>query len=324
MSKTKSEIVFSDQEMEAVRAAVIEIMLDEGKSKAELARESGVAYQTFSSWALGNYTGDNHRVTNDIQLWLKARSDKKIIARTVPEIPEFMMLPSAENFIDTMNFAQVLPEMSIVVGAAGLGKTSAAKYYAKNNPNVWLVTMDPSMASPHGMMVEICAILGITERNPTRLSRAIARRVNGSGGLLVIDEAQHLDFKALEILRSVYDRADGSIGIALVGNESLLAKLEGEGRKGSHAQIYSRIGIRTTQTTSKTGDINALATAWGIEKPDEIKLLKIIARKPGALRSLTKVLQLASMISVGADEERNIKHIEAAWTRLGTSRRTIS
>src|SRR3546814_13135096 len=70
-----------------------------------------------------------------------------------------------------------------------------------------------------------------------------------------------------------------------------------------------------TQTRPKPDDMCALIKAWGVTNADEIRLLKAIAAKPGALRAMTKVLQLTTMLAAGAGAERNIRHIKAAWNR---------
>ena len=62
-----------------------------------------------------------------------------------------------------------------------------------------------------------------------------------------------------------------------------------------------------------------LIDAWKVTDSDEVKLLTAIALKPGALRRMTKCLQLASMLAAGAGEARSIKHIEAAWDRISHS-----
>ena len=59
-----------------------------------------------------------------------------------------------------------------------------------------------------------------------------------------------------------------------------------------------------------------LVNAWGVVEKAEIDFLKIIGRKPGALRNLDKVMKLASMLAAGAGDARSLKHIRAAWEQL--------
>lgn len=319
MTNAKNETTFSHEDMEQMRESVRSIMEAEGKNQADIARETGVKYGTFTGWLAGTYQGNNDRVAGEVQIWLSAREDKKRHSARVPRVPGFQRTESAESFLDCLSFAQIMPEISVIAGGAGIGKTSAITYYGQHNPNVWIATMDPSTASIHAMLSELCDVMDIPEKSPTKLARAISRKVEGSGGLIIVDEAQHLDAKALDQLRSIYDRANGSVGIALVGNESVYSRLDGQGRKASFAQLFSRIGVRITQSKPKPNDMCLLIKAWGVDNEEEIKLLKAIGRKPGALRQMTKTIQLASMLAAGAEEERTIKHIKAAWERLSAS-----
>jgi len=313
----EAQNTFTASEVDAIRAQVRQVMEAEGLSQAAVARDCGVAYGTFSSWLGGTYQGRNDKVAGEVQIWLASREERKRAAAAVPRTPGFIETRSAAGFLEALRFAQVMPEISVIAGGAGIGKTSAAQHYAGSNPNVWLATMDPSTAGVHGMLAELAEVMGVVERVAMRLPRAIGRRVAGSQGLIVIDEAQHLQPVSLDMLRSLYDRYQ--VGVALVGNELVYARLEGEGRKAGFAQLYSRVGVRVTQTRPRAEDICALVQAWGVTDAEELRLLKAIARKPGALRVLTKCLQLATMLAGGAEEQRGAKHIRAAWSRLTAS-----
>lgn len=317
MADRRKDNTFTPEEMAEIRDRVRAVMAAEGLSQADVARQSGVAYGTLTGWLAGTYAGNNDRVAGDIQIWLAARVEQRRAATAVPRPPGFHRTPSAEAFLETLRFAQVIPEISVIAGGAGIGKTTACRHYAETTPNVWLATMQPNTANIHAMLTEIAEVMGVVEKSPTRLARAIGRKVQDSGGLIVIDEAQHLAPTALDQLRSIYDRY--GVGVALVGNETVYSRLEGEGRKAQFAQLFSRIGVRVTQFRPRAGDICALIAAWGVEDPEEVKLLKAIARKPGALRVMTKCLQLASMLAAGQGEPRAIGHIKAAWERLSAS-----
>lgn len=316
MAGTKNE-TFTDDDQAAIRARVQEILSAEGLSQAELARELGVPYGTFTGWFAGKYTGNNDRVAGEVQIGLAAREEKARAARKIPTAPDFQDTPSARAFIEIMRYAQIMPDMAVIAGGAGIGKTKALQHFAATNPNVWVATMEPCSSTVYPMLGELAEVMGITERVMTKLSRAIGRKVSGAGGLIIVDDAQHLDSRALDQLRALYDRY--GVGIALVGNQTIYARLEGEGRKANFAQLFSRIGMRITQSKPRATDMCALISAWGVTGAEEVRLLKAIARKPGALRVMTKCLRLASMLARGAEEDLTSKHIKAAWERLSES-----
>lgn len=316
MTDDQNEKTFTAEELDAIRAEITNIQQAEGLSQNDVAKASGVAYGTLNLFMNNKYQGSNERVAGELRIWLTARAENRRQRSIVPKVPSFIMTKSAASFQEALRYAQLMPEISVIAGAAGIGKTTAADNYAGTNPNVWKATMDPTMASVNTMLNEVAAVLGVTEKSATKLPRAIGRRVQDSGGLIIIDEAQHLSPQALDMLRSLYDRYQ--IGVALVGNETVYARLEGEGRKAQFAQLFSRVGVRVTRTKPYQDDMCELIKAWGVTEKDEIAFLKSIALKAGALRTMTKCLQLASLLAAGKNETRASVHLKAAYSRLTT------
>ncbi|MDA0654724.1 MAG: AAA family ATPase [Proteobacteria bacterium] len=316
MAETASTArTFTDDEMEQMRAEVRVISEAEGRTLTELAREAGIAYGTFTGWVGGKYQGNNDRVAGDVQIWLASRSERRLASAALPAAPAFVATKTATRVIEVLQWAQIGPDMVVVAGGAGIGKTQACNHYAATNPNVWMATMQPATANVHTMLQAVAGAVGVSEKSPTRLATAVGERVAGTNGLVIVDEAQHLVTKALDQLRSLHDLY--GIGVALVGNESVYGRLEGgEGRKPEFAQLYSRVGMRFTRPRPYADDICKLISAWNVEDADAVRLLKAIAGKPGALRGLTKTLRLASMLAAGDKTPPSAPHVSAAWARL--------
>ena len=136
------------------------------------------------------------------------------------------------------------------------------------------------------------------------------------GGLLIIDEAQHLSPEAHDLIRAIHDDAD--IGVALLGNEAIHTRLEGDGKRERFAQLTSRIGVRMSKPKALRSDIDALLTAWEIEGAAERALLHAIARKPGALRLMSKTLKLAHMMAAKQGTPLSAPLIRAAFSNVST------
>lgn len=299
-------------EMAMLRYDVRKVLTEANMTQADAARESGIANATFSAWLNDTYKGNSERIAQDVKKWLDARaSARRTLARITPA-PGFQATPTAQEFLDAIQYAHVAADISVIVGAPGIGKTMAARHYQSITPHVWLVTMEPTTAKPNAMLAEICAVMEVTEKASTRLSRAIGRHVRGKNGLLIIDEGQHLKSEAMDQLRTLNDLY--GLGIVIIGNEAVVARLEGD--KATFSQLYSRVGVRLRQTKAKPADIAAMISAWGVTDEEEARNLTVIARKPGALRSLDKTLKLASTLAAGAAEPRTLTHIRAAWSRL--------
>lgn len=316
MLKTANETTFTPGEMEEIRTKVRTVMEADGLSQKAISTEAGIAYGTFTGWLAGTYAGNNDKVAGDVQIWLAARVERKRQVAQIPEAPGFQATPTATMILGMLGYAQTFKGIVVVAGASGIGKTMTAEYYQATNPSVWLATMEPCTATVYPMLAEVAEAVGVTESVATRLSRAIGRKVKGTGGLIIVDEAQHLDVKAIDQLRTLRDRY--KIGIAIIGNEVVYSRIDGQGRTAQFAQIYSRCGPRKCLPGSKPGDMCALIKAWGIENKEEIRFLKAICAKPGALRVMTSTMELASMLAAAASEERSIKHIKAAYDQISS------
>lgn len=305
--------------LEALRSEVRLVMSEEGITQADIAKEAGIAYGTFTPWMGGTYKGDNAGIGAKVARWLETRRERKRTAAVLPKAPEFLVTPTAEAITSILSYSQMAPDFGVIVGGAGIGKTSAIEHYQRRHPNVYVITGEPCMSSPNNLLLAIAEAMGVIERSANKLSRAIVARLKNTGALIIIDEAQHLGSAALDQLRTLHDLSQ--CGVAVAGNESVMARLQGgEARGAQFAQLYSRVGMRMTQAKSRAKDICAIVGAWGIETSSkEAELLKTIGRKPGALRSLTKTIRLASMLASGAGEEFSVKHIRQAWSQLSSS-----
>ena len=125
------------------------------------------------------------------------------------------------------------------------------------------------------------------------LARAVRKRLAGTEGLIVIDEADHLDYPTLEELRILQEEV--GIGLVLVGNNKIYTQLTGGRRNEDFARLFSRIAKRRGIHKTKQTDVRAIADAWGVVGDAERELLQQISERPGGLRLLTKTLKLAAL-----------------------------
>lgn len=289
-----------------------------GMSWTELGKKTGIASGTLSQFASPKgYAGDNQRVAEQVFRFRQQLNAQASFEMKAPEIPGFFASPTARDVENILSYGQ-RGRMVVVATGAGMGKTTTVKHYQACNATVWVATMRPSCAGVMNMQQQVLAALG--ERDvvgpPNKLTALIMAKLNASGGLLIIDEAQHLQEKALEEIRGWHDET--GVGIALVGNLSVLQRLEGGTRRAQFAQLFSRVGMRLVRATPVDGDADALCDAWEIGDENVIRAMRDIAKKPGGLRGATFVLELAHMIAAREQTVVDAGLVKDCWATLST------
>ncbi|WP_244428901.1 ATP-binding protein [Bartonella vinsonii] len=190
-------------------------------SKAEVARRIGMPDGTFSQWYAGSYAGQLGKQNAKVQQWVEVLKETAGLLEKIPEKPAFQRNRIASEIIDTLTLAQSTGDMVMITLDAGSGKTETCRHYRATRPHVYLVTASPHTRSVHGILNDMAAELEVVEYNPTRLTRAIGKKLErvGSGTLLIVDEAQNLTDEAINQLRHFVD-INGT-GLALVGNDEI-------------------------------------------------------------------------------------------------------
>jgi DNA transposition AAA+ family ATPase len=287
--------------MRATLAQVEEVAGRDRLSRQDVATLSGVPYGTLSSWWIGKYPGKIEAVTQRVQLWLDGYLAQRNTRSALPGDPPFVLTQTAGAFLASLQMAQAVGTMAVISGGAGTGKTTAVCQYRKTTANVWVVTARADTAAMGALLEAVCGALGISERIARRRAGACIDRLRDTGGLLIIDEAQHLTTEALELLRGIHDAS--AVGMALVGNETVYSRLEGRGRTPEFAQLFSRIGRRTRRSNPLKSDIDAMVAAWGITDAGQSRLLRAIGTKPGGLRNIRMTMRHAHLLAMGEGEE---------------------
>lgn len=273
----------------------------------QIAKLTDVASSTLSLFSSGKYVGNTAQVAAKVLAYRDRCAAQ--IATEAPKAPKWYDTPTADRLTALLNWAQS-GEIVLIVTTPGIGKTKVAQRFAERDPNVWLATMSPSTDSVATMAIEVGEMLGLGELrgSPQQMSRHIKGRMRGKSGLLIIDEAQELTDKALNELRSWHDQTN--VGIALMGNESVVGQMEG--RKSALAQISSRFSIRHVQVAPLPGDLEALLDAWHISDVEQRKFLSRVGRMPGALREVTHTIKIAAMTACGNGDELSLEHLRGA------------
>lgn len=271
-----------------------------GNSQAKIAKEAGINAGALSAYLNDSYKGNVADIEAKLSAYLVKQATKE---REFIEAPAFIETETANQIFKSCQFAQIAKCLVPIYGASGVGKTKAIQAFKQRHANVWLVTASPSRASLSEILYEIALELGISDapRRKGTLSRLIDRKIKGTEGLLIVDEADHLPYEALEELRIMQEEA--GIGLVLVGNDKVYTRMKG-GISPHHeyARLWSRMAKRTAIHKVKKNDVCAIAKAWGLADDEAaLKVMQSITETGGGLRILTQTLRLAGMVAKGSD-----------------------
>lgn len=317
MSQTKDEEKLSEEEQEAVREQVKAIMLAEDLTQRQIAHEADIKYGTMTPFMVGKYAGDGSGIAQRLKRWMASRAKAVQVRGTAPP-PRFVATPTARAVMDVLAHSQHMPDMVVVTGAPGTGKSSAACEYTRTNPNVWKLVAEPSIGTTRALLSAIAVLLGAYGRgSPDSLSNSIKQKLMGRRGLIIVDEAQHLNSGMLDQLRAFHDQCE--VGVALLGNDAIVGRLEGGKHRAEFAQLYSRVGMRLKRPKPLTGDVAALLDAWGVPAGEARNQLRAVARYAGGLRNLNKCWRLAEMIARTEGRSLAADDVRMAWERLGAA-----
>lgn len=318
MSSTAEDTRQRPDDTDSVRARFNELAARDGRPLAQIAPETSVSYPTLHAFKTGTYKGDNARIAKQLQVYMNTREAREKTRTTMRADPGFVMTKTASRMWEVLEFAQTMPDMVMISGGAGIGKSTAIKAYAESASNVFIATAEPAHNTvPMVLMMLAEAVGSLLDHRGAYMSQSIRKRLIGTRGLLIVDEAQHLPPSGRDQIRStVFDMA--GIGVALVGSDGMDKTFQSERAGGKHAQLISRVGQRFSRERPLKSDIETLLDAWGIGD-DQARTVGIgIALKPGALRQLVKTLRMSfALADARGDEAPNADDIIACYQQLG-------
>ncbi|MGC7559560.1 AAA family ATPase [Pasteurella sp. PK-2025] len=264
-----------------MRQQLADYMTKNGMTQQQVANAIGKSVGTVSLYLRGAYNGKVEEV-NQAVARLIGRHNDKIVERRFNS--EFVPTHAAERCLDAVAIAHIEGEISVVTGAAGLGKTKALKQYVEMNPETIFVEVEPS-CSPKVLLKTLCQQLGI---NDVGLNHDLFTRITnklGEGRLIIVDEAELLSTKSLEYIRRIHDLT--KCGVVLAGMPRLIVNLKG--KYGELAQLYSRVGVCCDLGNALTEDDVALLAEKGLGTDEFNELLFKVSK--GNARRLNKLMR---------------------------------
>lgn len=252
-------------------------------NQSALAKGIGMSGPVISAYLSGTYKGNIPELEKKIEDWLRQQGDRAAISEMVA--PGSIVVTKAYKEIHAaLRITERDRDMGLVTGKSGLGKTTALREFKALHPTSILIEADHGYTAS-ALFRELCEALGLdTHGSLHELKKRVVSRLQGSGRLIIVDEAEHLPKRALELIRSVYDKAE--VGVALVGLPLLRANLQGN--PANFEQLYSRIGLSRKVPELPDDDIDSIVRSrLGDVDPEILDGLRKACRRNA--RTLSKI-----------------------------------
>lgn len=291
-----------------LRAELKEIMEQRGLSQIAISRGLGVSAGLLSQWFSGQYKGDVAKIDDSIRGFLERQKERLIGSKR--KFPFFAMTTVAKRGYEVLRICHLDCIMGLLYGEAGLGKTELIREYVKSNSDAILIEADLGYTA-RDVFHEICKKLKIDIRGSIHAHmEVIISALKDSGRLIIIDEAENLPIRALDLIRRIHDKA--GVGIVLVGKPVLRDNITRN--KVEYLQIASRISMASrldALTNADTRDIieRAIDDSNGVWK-------EYYTQSRGNTRHLENLVFLSRRLSVVNKQPINHEIINRASQML--------
>ncbi|QQS35742.1 MAG: AAA family ATPase [Ignavibacteriales bacterium] len=233
-------------------------LIENGKVKSinTGAQAIGISPARLNQFLNKNYKGNIQETAKIVNDWLALHREREETA--IDDIPFVAGVTNSDLVIDLCRLCHVQKTIGLVIGRSGLCKTKALQKYASDHKDVIYIEVDAAYSTKE-LMVEIHERVGFNAKGHLNsLKKDIIKKLKNTGRTIIVDQFEYLPDKAIELLRTIHDKA--GVGLVLAGLPRGLKLIRGI--DGVHEQIYTRIGAAVELQPLKDSDIEKLTKVF--------------------------------------------------------------
>ncbi|MBZ7982689.1 AAA family ATPase [Campylobacter sp. RM12640] len=277
-----------------IKARLDAFCKEQGLSNAQVAKSIGFSAAYLSKALNKDDFKYKTEVLTKLEDFLNSFAPKKAQLSS-----DFIHTIDAKAIFNVIDWVVADGEMGAIIGVAGSGKTRAIKEYVSTHPQA-LLFEGATTVTPKALLNALCKLLGINSVGTSdNVLRIIANELTRRTHTLIIDEAEHLNHRCLEILRRIHDFS--STPLVLVGTNKLLNNLNGNGKNNyyEYEQLSSRVGskwiLKGLANDEAMSDLRQVCKDYGVVDGECINTIYALAR--GNFRSTLKLLNRAKRLN---------------------------
>lgn len=232
---------FYKGEKMSLKERIADFLLSQDVSQNQFAKTLGLNAAYLTGYMK---EGKSFRYANKVETLAKTYLDNFIESRpkNQAELP-FLQTKDAKGIVAVIEWAIEDRDMGVIIGDAGTGKSRTIKEFVKKHPEAVLVEATIS-TNARALFRMLCVKFGVNfSKSIDEMIRDVAEELKKVQKLIIIDEAEHLPYRALEAIRRLYDFSKSPV--ILVGTRKLLNNLIGAKRTNlEYEQLSSRVGSK--------------------------------------------------------------------------------
>lgn len=270
-------------------------------TQQQIARDLMLSPTLLSLFLSGTYQGNNEEVAEKIMKYLNGNSQAQSI-----EAPKFCAeLRNAKQVLFAASYAHHNHDIAIVYGGAGAGKTTALRHYRENNTGVIFVTANASSRTAKAAFNLIFQAIGKRQTGSEfQMMQTLVAFFKDRNALIIFDEADHLNVRALQAIRNLNDEA--GVGILFSGNDIIKLQMYGRGSM-QYDQLRTRVGVSKKVENNYTMD--EMKALFPDLSADCVKHLRKIACNE-SLRTAVKRYCFAAQCAARSGEAFSLSHLK--------------
>ncbi|MEZ7891147.1 MAG: AAA family ATPase [Candidatus Wallbacteria bacterium] len=290
-----------------LKTEIMRLMREKKFSLNKLGQALGISTSALSQWQKGDYKGDNEKINEVVRTFIKREYDKA----AAPKIKiGFVETTVAKKILEALKICHLENEISVCYGDAGIGKTTAVTEYVRHNTDVLYILANLSYTTKV-LFAELHQKLGMDGSGSINsMLNDCLNKLRGSNKMIIIDQAEYLPSRSLDLLRALNDEGNGA-GIFLVGLPRLVSNVVG--KRGELKQLFSRIGITVRLETISAADVEKILVSAKL-KTDHSELFFDSSKRN--TRALTKLINRAHQIAQINEREIDERVIAKAASTL--------